>query len=187
MADWILYLLVRFEASVFRLLPLKLSLWIARRFGSLIYYTMSRRKTVAYANLRAAFKGRFTPAQSSRIIKEIYQNLAQSYIELLKFPQFDEAYVRKYIRIEGLEKIKKALKEEDRGVIFLTAHFGNWELCSLTGSTIGYKMNVLARFQKLERLNGYLNRMRGSKGANVIFKEKGSGRDTVRPGRRQEG
>ena len=171
MADWILYLLVRFEAFIFRLLPLKLSLWIARRFGSLIYYTMGRRKTVAYASLRAAFKGRFTPAQSNHIIKEIYQNLAQSYIELLKFPQFDEAYVRKYIRIEGLEKMKKATKEENRGVIFLTAHFGNWELCSLTGSTMGYKMNVLARFQKLKKLNGYLNKMRGSKGANVIFKD----------------
>ncbi len=171
MADWILYLLVRFEAFIFRLLPLKLSLWIARRFGSLIYYTMGRRKTVAYASLRAAFKGRFTHAQSNRIIKEVYQNLAQSYIELLKFPQFDEAYVRKCIRIEGQEKIKNTVKEEDKGVIFLTAHFGNWELCSLTGSTVGYKMNVLARFQKMERLNGYLNKMRGSKGANVIFKD----------------
>ena len=171
MADLILYLLVRFEAFVFRLLPLKFSLWIARRFGSLIYYTMGRRKSVAYANLRAAFRGKYTPAQSKGIIKEIYQNLAQSYMELIKFPQFDETYVRKYIRIEGLDKIRKAIKDEDKGVIFLTAHFGNWELCSLIGSMIGYKMNVLARFQKMERLNGYLNKMRGSKGANVIFKD----------------
>ncbi|MDD5072913.1 MAG: ELM1/GtrOC1 family putative glycosyltransferase [Candidatus Omnitrophica bacterium] len=171
MADWILYLFVRLEAFVFRLLPLKLSLWIARRFGSLIYYTMGRRKTVAYANLRAAFRGRYTPSQANRIIKEIYQNLAQSYIELLKFPQFDEDYVSKYIRVEGLDKVRSAAKEEDRGVIFLTAHFGNWELCSLTGSTFGFKMNVLVRFQKLKRLNDYLNKMRGSKGANVIFKD----------------
>ncbi len=171
MGDWILYLLVRLEASLFRLLPLRLSLWMAGRFGSLIYYTMGRRKTVAYAGLRAAFRGRYTPAQANRIIKEIYQNLAQSYIELLKFPQFDDAYVKKYIKIEGLEKVKAAVKEEERGVIFLTAHFGNWELCSLTGSTMGFKMNVLARFQKLKRLNGYLNKMRGSKGANVIFKD----------------
>lgn len=171
MADLILYLLVRLEALIFRLLPLRFSLWTARRFGSLIYYTMDRRKSVAYANLRAAFRNKYSPAQSSRIIKEIYQNLAQSYMELIKFPQFDEAYVKKYIRIEGLDKVKKAIKDEEKGVIFLTAHFGNWELCSLTGSTIGYKMNVLARFQKLKRLNDYLNKMRGSKGANVIFKD----------------
>ena len=171
MADLILYLLVRLEAFVFRLLPLKFSLWIARRFGSLIYYTMGSRKSVAYANLRAAFRGKYTPAQSNRIIKEIYQSLAQSYMELMKFPQFDEAYVKKYIRIEGLDKIKKAMKDESKGVLFLTAHFGNWELCSLAGTMIGYKMNVLARFQKLKRLNDYLNKMRGSKGANVIFKD----------------
>lgn len=171
MGDSILYFLVRFEAFVFRLLPLRFSLWIARRFGSLIYYTMGRRRSVAYANLRAAFKGKYIPSQSDRIIKEIYQNLAQSYMELIKFPQFDETYVKKYIKLEGLDKIKTAIKDGNQGVIFLTAHFGNWELCSLTGSTIGYKMNVLARWQKLEKLNGYLNKMRGSKGANVIFKE----------------
>ena len=171
MADSILYFLVRFEAFVFRRLPLRLSLWIARRFGSFIYYVMGRRKAVAYANLRAAFRGRYSPAQASRIIKRIYQNLAQSYIELLKFPQLDGRYVNKYIKIEGQEKIKQALKDEQAGVIFLTAHFGNWELCSLIGSTVGYKMNVLARFQKMPKLNGYLNSMRSSKGANVIFKE----------------
>jgi len=171
LADLILYLLVRLEAFVFRLLPLKFSLWLARAFGSLIYYTMGRRKTVAYANLRAAFRGKYTPAQTKRIIKQVYQSIAQSYMELIKFPQIDDAYINKYIRIEGREKINKAIKAEGTGIIFLTAHFGNWELCSLVGSTAGYRMNVLARWQKMERLNGYLNKMRGSKGANVIFKE----------------
>lgn len=171
MADLILYLLVRLEAFVFRLLPLKFSLWIARRFGSLGYYFMGKRKSVAYANLRAAFGGKYTPAQLERIIKDVYQNIAQSFIELIKFPQLGEDYVKKYIKIEGDDKVKNAIKDEDRGVIFLTAHFGNWELCSLIGSTVGYRMNVLARWQKMEKLNGYLNKMRSSKGANVIFKE----------------
>jgi len=132
---------------------------------------MGRRRSVAYANLRAALRDKCPPDRANRIIKEIYQNLAQSYIELLKFPQFTERYVSKYIKIEGYDKIKKAMRGEEKGIIFLTAHFGNWELCSLTASTVGYKMNVLARFQKLEKLNGYLNKMRSSKGANVIFKD----------------
>ena len=171
MADWILYLLVRAEAFVFRLLPLRFSLWAARSFGSLIYFTMGRRKTVAYANLRAAFRGRYTPSQLDGIIKDVYRNIAQSYMELLKFPQVDDNYIKKYIKIEGHEKVKKAVAEQGTGVIFLTAHFGNWELSSLIGSGSGYKMNVLARWQKMEKLNGYLNKMRGSKGAHVIFKE----------------
>jgi KDO2-lipid IV(A) lauroyltransferase len=171
LADWILYLIVRLEAFIFRLMPLGFSLWAARTFGSLIYHTMGRRKTVAYANLRAAFRGKYTPAQLDRIIKSIYRNIAQSYMELLKFPQIDDKYIKKYIKIEGQDKVKKAAADGGSGVIFLTAHFGNWELSSLIGSTVGYKMNVLARWQKMEKLNGYLNKMRGSKGANVIFKE----------------
>lgn len=173
MADYILYLIVKVEAFFLRLLPLRLSLWVGRSFGSAIYYLFGKRKQVAYANLRAAFRGRYTPAQLNRIIKKIYQNLSQSFVELLRFPCLDEAYVKKYIKVEGadVDKVRKALKEDDKGVIYLTAHFGNWELSSLVGGAYGLKMNVLARWQKFERLNGYLNKMRSSKGARVIFKE----------------
>jgi KDO2-lipid IV(A) lauroyltransferase len=166
-------LIVKAEAFFLRLLPLRLSLWIGRSFGSAIYYLIGKRKQVARANLRAAFRGRYKPAQLNRIIKRIYQNLSQSYVELLRFPRLDEAYVKKYIKVgdADVERVRKALKEDGKGAIYLTAHFGNWELSSLVGSAYGFKMNVLARWQKFERLNGYLNKMRGSKGARVIFKE----------------
>lgn len=170
LTDYILYLLTRAEAAFFRLLPLNLSLLIGRRFGDTAYYLIGKRKAVAYRNLRAAFRGKYNPAQSHTIIRKAYQNLAQSYIELLRFPIMGEDYFKKYITIEGDEKLKRALKEEGKGVIVLTAHFGNWELSSLAASIEGYKMNVLARWQKFERLNGYLNRMRSFRGANVIFK-----------------
>ncbi|MDP3786373.1 MAG: hypothetical protein Q8R05_02340, partial [Candidatus Omnitrophota bacterium] len=135
MADYILYLIVKVEAFLLRLLPLRLSLWVGRSFGSAIYYLFGKRKQVAYANLRAAFRGRYTPAQLNRIIKKIYQNLSQSFVELLRLPCLDEAYVKKYIKVEGadVDKVRKALKEDDKGVIYLTAHFGNWELSSLVG------------------------------------------------------
>ncbi len=171
MADYFLYLIVRIEAFLLRLLPLRFSFWVGRFFGSAIYYLVGKRRQVAYANLRAAFRGRYTPAQLNGIIKRIYQNLSQSYVELLRFPCLDEAYVKKYVKVEGVDKVRKALKEDGKGAIYLTAHFGNWELSSLVGSAYGFKMNVLARWQKFERLNGYLNKMRSSKGARVIFKE----------------
>jgi Kdo2-lipid IVA lauroyltransferase/acyltransferase len=171
LTDYILYLIVKVKAFFLRLLPLRFSLWAGRAFGSVIYYLIGKRRQVAYVNLRAAFRGRYTPAQLDMIIKRVYQNLSQSYVELLRFPRLDEAYVKKYVKVEGADKIVNALKEDAKGAIFLTAHFGNWELSSLVGSAYGLKMNVLARWQKLERLNGYLNKMRGSKGARVIFKK----------------
>ncbi len=171
MGDYTLYLLVKAAAFILRLLPLKVLLWISRCIGSLIYYAIGKRRAVAYANLKCAFRGRYTHAQLNGIIKRIYQNLVLSFIELLKFPQLNESYIKKYVKTGDDTKIKRSLKEEGKGVIFLTAHFGNWELSSLTGSIKGYKLNVLARLQKMQKLNGYLNSIRRSKGANVIFKD----------------
>ena len=76
MADYILYLIVKAEALFLRLLPLRLSLLAGKYFGSAIYYLIGKRRQVAYANLRAAFRGRYTPAQLNGIIKRIYQNLS---------------------------------------------------------------------------------------------------------------
>lgn len=170
LADYFLYSIVKFLAYLFRLLPLRLSLWVGRRLGDILYYLIGRRKSVACANLKAAFRGRYSSDELRKIIRSEYQSLSQSFIEVLKFPLFDDGYINEYIKVEGEDKIATALKK-GRGAILLTAHFGNWELSSLVGALKGYKMNVLARWQKFERLNGYLNMMRSSKGANVIFKE----------------
>lgn len=170
MADYILCSIVKCLAVLLRLLPLNFSLWVGRRFGDILYYLIGKRKSVAYANLKAAFKGRYALRALNGIIKSEYQSLSQSFVEVLKFPLLGDGYINKYIKIEGEDKIKSALKK-GRGVILLTAHFGNWELSSLVGAIKGYKMNVLARWQKFDRLNGYLNTMRSSRGANVIFKD----------------
>lgn len=170
LADYILYTVVRFLAVLFRLLPLRFSLWVGRRFGDVLYYLIGKRRLIAYANLKAAFGGRYTPAQLKGIIKNEYRGLSQSFIEVLKFPVLGDEHVDKYIKVEGEDKIKAALKR-GRGVILLTGHFGNWELSSLVGALKGYKMNVLARWQKFDMLNGYLNKMRSFRGANVISKD----------------
>ncbi len=170
LADYILYSVVKLLAVVFRLLPLRFSLFIGRRFGDILYYTIGKRKSIAYANLKAAFRGRYNPSQLRGIIKSECKSLSQSFIEVLKFPMFSDNYIKRYIKVEGEDKIKAALKKGN-GVILLTAHFGNWELSSLVGTIKGYKMNVLARWQKFDRINGYLNVMRSFKGTNVISKD----------------
>ncbi|MFH0771718.1 MAG: ELM1/GtrOC1 family putative glycosyltransferase [Candidatus Omnitrophota bacterium] len=171
LTEYILYLIVKSEVFLLCFLPLRFSLWLGRRFADVLYVLIGGRRPAAYANLQAAFRGRYSPCELARIIKRVYYSLAQSYVELLKFPLLGEAYVKKYIKIEGEDKVRKALEEKGKGAILLTAHFGNWELASLIGSARGFKMNVLARWQKFERLNGYLNKIRGSRGANIIFKD----------------
>ena len=151
-----------------RFLPLRVSFAVARGVGSAVYF-FSKRRQVAHKNLRAAFAGEMTSAQMRRVARSSMQNLSMSAVELLRFPEMDEAYIRKNIRILGSEKIDRELKKR-RGAIFLTAHFGCWELLNLASNLVGYPMVVLARTQKHPRSNDFLNSLRSSKGNQIIRK-----------------
>ena len=154
--------------ALVRVLPLRVSFAAARGVGWAIYFFSKRRK-IAHKNLRAAFAGEMTDARMKQIARLSMQNLAMSSVELLRFPEMDRAYIEKNIRIIGTERIDAKLKE-GKGAIFLTGHFGCWELLNLASSLVGYPMVVLARTQKHPRSNDFLNSLRASKGNQIIRK-----------------
>ncbi len=149
-------------------LPLRFSLWVGRRLGTLIYACTKRRK-IAYRNLRAAFSSEKSRTEMRRIARASVQNLVMCAIELLRFPDLNQSTIKKHVTILGTEKFIPAL-ETGKGVIFLTAHFGNWELLNVTGGLIGYPMVAIARTQKHPRSDEYLNSLRVSTGCQVIRK-----------------
>ncbi len=149
-------------------LPLKASLFIARGVGALVF-SLTARREIAYKNLKAAFAEQMTRDQMMGIARRSIQNMIMSGIELLRFPDLTLDYVKEHVKITGIERFEPFLNEK-KGIIFLTAHFGNWELLSVTSSMIGYPMVALARAQKHPRSDEFLNSMRTSQGSQVIRK-----------------
>lgn len=152
-----------------RKLPLNFALWLGGCLGKAGYYLRKKRRRIAYVNLKAAFGNQKSPRELIRINKNAFQNLGRNLIEVFLFPRIDKRYIDKYVQIEGMEEIDKALTA-GKGVIFLTAHFGNWELSSLVAAIKGYPLKVLARQQKFPRLNRLLISYREVKGCRVISK-----------------
>jgi len=158
----------RFARFLAHWLPLGFSIRLAQGVGGALYYFTKRRK-VAYKNLRAAFSQEKSVKELKQIARRSVQNLAISAVELLRFPDMDLAYIQKHVRILGTEKFEPYLKER-KGIIFLTAHFGNWELLNIASSLLGYPMVALTRTQKHPRSDEFLNSLRTSKGNQVIRK-----------------
>lgn len=169
MIDLIACILVRLLNIIFRFIPISVSLWFGRRLGSIVYTFNKKRRLVAYANLKAAFGKEKTPRELRAITKRVYQNLVQTFIEILNLTKVNKKYVDKYVQIPDRYLITNAAKS-GRGTILLTAHFGDWELSNLTSSMIGFPIIVLVREQKMKRLNELLNRLRESKGCKVARK-----------------
>ncbi|MFH1478939.1 MAG: ELM1/GtrOC1 family putative glycosyltransferase [Candidatus Omnitrophota bacterium] len=166
--DFLLFIIVKAIGLLLSFLPLGLSLFIGRRLGDMAYLVNSKRRSIAYANLKASF-----PDKKRKELKEIarshYRNLGMNIIELLKFPQMSPSYLKRHIEFRGTENTEKAISQE-KGVILLTAHFGNWEISSLASNSLGYKMSVFAREQKYKKLDNLLNRYRQLTGCKVVTK-----------------
>lgn len=169
MADYILYLIARLSSAVLSFMPIGTALAFGRFFGSIAYFVSYKRAMVAYSNMRAAFCGEKRPKEMRRIVKGLYGNFGETLVEVLRIPSVGKSYIDRYVAIENKYNFDKAY-EKRRGVIFLTGHFGNWELSSIASAFQGLPLLVLAREQKMKRLNDALNKLRESKGCKVVKK-----------------
>lgn len=169
MLDSIAYYAVKFLNRLFALVPVSVTLWLGRRFGTVAFLVNRRRRLVAYGNLKSAFAREKSPTELKDITKRVYQNMVQTFMEVLNLTKVNKSYVDRYIEITNFERIQNAAKS-GRGTILLTAHFGDWELSSLTSSVTGFPIMVLVREQKMKRLNELLNKLRESNGCTVIRK-----------------
>ncbi len=151
-----------------RVLPYRVSLAIGARMGDLAY-TLSARRGVMLKNLRSVYAAEKSPAELARIARESFRNLGRSGIELLRAPDMNRAFIEKSVKIVGQSKVDAALKE-GKGILFLTGHFGSWEMLNISSGLLGYPMTALAREQKHPRSDAYLNDLRRSTGNQVIYK-----------------
>ena len=166
--DSIIYYAVKAASKFVMLLPIGIALSLGRLIGRLGYYFNSKRKRIAYQNLRIAFCAVKSDKEIRAILKKCYVYFGQNVIELLRFPVSIKEGIRKKVRLVGEEHIAQAI-DRKKGVIFLSIHSGNWELSSLVGSSVGYPYNLIANPQKRNSLlDELLTSYRKAAGCKII-------------------
>ena len=148
-----------------RVTPPSVCYAFARAVGAVIYWVGRKRRDDAYRSLRMAFASEKNPAELRRIARRSIQSLAMGVIDTLRIPEMTE----NDFRAAGHENAEPFLHDK-KGILFLTGHFGSWELLNIGGRFIGYPMTVLARAQKHPLSDAYLNELRRSNGNQVIHK-----------------
>jgi len=119
----------------------------------MIYLLHRKLRRVGMRNLALAFpeKGRWARA---KILRGVFTSLGRQIAEVCLFPKYTRENVSKTVVYEGFENFERALARK-KGVLFLTAHLGAWELSAFAHSLYGYPLNVVMR--PLD--NPYLDRM----------------------------
>jgi Kdo2-lipid IVA lauroyltransferase/acyltransferase len=168
-ADYLLYYLAKLLSIFLRCLPVQFALFIGRRVGLLFSVLNRKRYRIAYANLKSAFSNTYKPAEIKKILKQNYANIGQGVVDVFLLPKINNAYIQKYITYEDFH-IAEEIISRGQGLIFLTAHFGTWEIshAALPYKNLFYK--GIAREQKPYLLNSLLNTYRQSHGCKIIMK-----------------
>ena len=97
--------------------------YISSRLGSLLYEYLDIRKKQARKNIKNAFPN-LKHNQVEKILKNTYLNFCHNFVELVSFPN---SY--KNIKIEVKEeRILQSFLKQRKGIVFITGHFGAWEI-----------------------------------------------------------
>lgn len=157
------------------LIPLRVRIRVLEKFGSWVYVLDGRHRRIAHRNLALAFPDKDLK-ERDRIIRSVFRNLGRVLAEFSFIPRFNQQNVNRYVWIEGLENLEQALKKE-KGVLFLTAHFGNWEWMAASFPILsGRNCHVVVRPLDNGFFNGIVDRLRTWTGNQTIPKQKAMGR-----------
>lgn len=168
MISLLIYLTIRMVGFILNLLPEGFALWIGRRFGDLMYFIDFEHRRVALRNLEIAFGEEKSIEERRFIARSNFRNIGMMAIEFFQIPKMDLETYQKKVKVEGLEQALKIL-DENRGVLLLLGHFGNWELMALMSRVIGRPILAIAKpIKKNPWLDRWIIRSRNEIGLEII-------------------
>jgi Kdo2-lipid IVA lauroyltransferase/acyltransferase len=136
----------------------------------LAFYTLDRaHRRIAERNLAAAFPVR-PEAERRAIVRAAFTHFGRLAVEVLKFGTLAPAQMVARVEIVGEEHCRAAYAH-GKGVLFVTGHFGFWELQALVHAARVEPIAVLARALDNPELNRMLERIRSRTGNTIVYRK----------------
>jgi KDO2-lipid IV(A) lauroyltransferase len=108
-------------------LPWRLQRWLGAALGGLLFRLLRERRRVAARNIALCLPELDAAAQA-RLLRQHFRDLGIGVFEFARAWWGDVAPLRATLHIQGLAPIK-ALHDAGRGVLLVSGHFMNLELC----------------------------------------------------------
>jgi KDO2-lipid IV(A) lauroyltransferase len=155
--------------------------WIADRAAKTLarlgFYLAARQRRAGLHNLRMVFP-EHSEEERKRILQGCFENLGRLLVEFTHFPDLNKANISEFVVHDGLDNYLEGLRR-GRGVIFMTAHFGAWELSSFAHAVYGYPLKFVVRPIDNPRVEDLISNYRTASG-NVPIQRRSAGRDILK-------
>ncbi|HWO73619.1 MAG TPA: lysophospholipid acyltransferase family protein, partial [Dehalococcoidia bacterium] len=107
-------------------------------------------------------------AEVRRNAREVFRNVARYYVDLIRLPLTPpQTLLEEQVRIHGLENLTEPMKQ-GRGVVVVTAHFGNPEVAVQVGPLLGIDVLVLAEPLRPPMFARLMRQIRGTFGPRYM-------------------
>jgi KDO2-lipid IV(A) lauroyltransferase len=155
----ILYVLYRIGVFLALALPLKITYRVASAIADMYCRISAKDRDAVAGNLRVVLGDTVDGKKLEDMSREVFKNFAKYLVDFFRFTEIDEKYIKRLVKIEGVEHIKSALAK-GKGVIMLSAHIGNWELGGAALSLSGYPINAVVLTHQNKKINDFFTRQR---------------------------
>jgi Kdo2-lipid IVA lauroyltransferase/acyltransferase len=162
-------LFCNFLFQLFASVPMPLRQAIGRAAGWIFSRLPSRERAITEAQLRCVLRD----TSPSRTATKVFQHIGVVAAESLNLKPFLRQSDR-YIRCSNLDEIKRLLSE-DRGILALTAHLGNWDLLAGYMVRQGIPLTVIGREARSKVLQEVLSQLRTNLRVETIWRSDTTG------------
>jgi KDO2-lipid IV(A) lauroyltransferase len=155
--------------KILGLLPRPLSRAFAISIGQIVYLLHVKLRRVGMRNLEMAFP-QMSVGERKRILRGEFTSLGRQLAEVCQFPRYTLENVAQVVVYDGLKNYEQAYAR-GKGVLFLTAHFGGWEVSAFAHSLHGHWIHVVNRPMDNKYLNNLIQKYRTLHGNKMVDKD----------------
>jgi KDO2-lipid IV(A) lauroyltransferase len=134
-----------------------------------VYLLHARLRRVGMRNLAMALPER-SHSQRVKILRGVFTSLGRQLGEVCLFPTYNRKNADEVVIYDGFENFERALSRA-KGVLFLTAHLGGWELGSFVHSLQGHPLHIVMRSLDNEYLDRFMRDYRTMHGNATVDKD----------------
>lgn len=169
--------------KTFGWMPRDVAYRAAEVVAALGFLLAKRQRRAGIRNLRMAMP-ELSDKERRSILRGSFSNLGRLLVEFSHFPALNKDTIKTLVTYEGYEHYENAVRR-GKGVIFLTGHFGAWELSCFAHSLYGNPMKFVVREIDNSRVEQLIEGYRCLAG-NAPIEKRHASRDLLKALRRNE-
>ena len=155
---------------ILKIIPLKILFKISKPFGILLFKIFKNYAKICRTNLQNSFPEK-SKEEIEKLSKNVFINLVLILFEFVHIKELSNIeYVKKNINLINFEKLYEELKQ-NKGIIIITSHLGNWELEGAVTCSLGIPLNAVYFQQNNFLADSFFNKIRKKAGIKLINKK----------------